>query len=67
VDTNQHDFNQSSIHVQLQIHSHKHEKAKIRAKRLARFSLYNLPAWLKTRSDGAHVAVIPSSWAAAFR
>jgi len=34
---------------------------KIRTEMLERFSLYNLPAWLKTRSDGAHVAVIPSS------
>ena len=30
---------------------------KIRTARLARFSLYNSPAWLKTRSDGADVAV----------
>ena len=42
--------------------------AKIRTPRLARFSLYNLPAWLKTRSDGADLAVIHrSSRAAAFR
>jgi len=31
--------------------------AKIRVARLARFSLFNSPAWLKTRSDGADVAV----------
>jgi len=42
--------------------------AKIRMPRLASFSLYNSPAWLKTRSDGADVTVIPrSSRAVAFR
>jgi len=42
--------------------------AKIRTPRLARFSLYNWPVWLKTRSDGDDVAIIPrSSRAAAFR
>ena len=36
--------------------------------RLARFALYSSPAWLKTLSDGADVAVMPkSSRAAALR
>ena len=29
--------------------------------RLARFALYSSPAWLKTLSDGADVAVMPKS------
>jgi len=42
--------------------------AKVRTSRLARFALWNSPAWLKTRCDGVDVAVIPrSSRAAAFR
>jgi len=36
--------------------------AKICMPRLAHFLLYNSPAWLKTRSDGANVAVIPRSY-----
>jgi len=36
--------------------------AKICMPRLAHFLLYNSHAWLKTRSDGANVAVIPRSY-----
>jgi len=39
--------------------------AKIRMPRLELFLLYNLPAWLKNRYDGADVDVMPRSSRAA--
>ena len=43
------------------LHSHKHENSKDSYEKLARFSLYNSPAWLKTCSYGADVVVMPRS------